>query len=537
MKEFDFVIIGSGFGGSVAAMRLAQKGYSVAVIEKGRRFQPQDFAKTNWDVRRFLWAPIIKCFGIQQITLLKGVMLLHGAGVGGGSLVYANTLMKPADSVFMNASWPKNFEWLEGLKPFYQVAQKMLGVETNKIVSEAETIMQKLAGQIGASKTYHLTEVGVYFGQGTKQKDPYFSGEGPMRSACTGCGACMVGCRDGGKNTLDKNYLFFAEKWGAEIIPELKVNQIISLGDHYVVVAQSVRDLFKVSEIRFKAKKVIVAAGVLGSISLLLKNREVFKTLPAISDKLGEYVRTNGESLCGVTSLNTELDLSRGIAIGSAIHPDENTKIEPVRYNSGSSLMRFLAVPMTPDGSLLVRPLKLIVTILTRLPRVLKMLFVKDWAKQSVILLVMQTVDFHMKLKLSRSLFLFGRKTLAAGAQSEKFPSFLSIAQEATQKVASMINGEPQNAASEVLLGIPATAHILGGCNIGSSQLDGVIDSNHEVFGYKGLYVCDGSVIPVNLGVNPSLTITALAERFSNGFPVKNEKLFVTRQIKFSQET
>ena len=535
MQEFDFVIIGSGFGGSVAAMRLAQKGYSVAVIEKGKRYLPQDFAVTNWNIRRFLWAPIIKCFGIQQITLLKGIMLLHGAGVGGGSLVYANTLMIPPDSIFENPLWPAGTDWLHELKPFFQTAQKMLGVVTNKIESEAEKLMQKLAIDIGVEKSFHLTEVAVYFGApGKTSPDPYFAGAGPARSGCTGCGACMVGCREGSKNTLDKNYLYFAEKWGTRIFPELKVSKIIPVQSGYCVTAGSVRDLFLKKEVRFMAKKVIVSSGVLGSIELLFQNRDVFKTLPAISGRLGEYVRTNGESLCGVTSLDCEPDLSRGIAIGSAIHPDAVTKIEPVRYNSGSSLMRLLAVPMTANGSRFSRPLKLMGTILLRLPRIIRLIFVKNWARQSVILLVMQTVDIHMKLKLGRSFLSFGRKALVGDSRSGNFPSFLALAQDATQKVAGMINGEPQNAASEVLLGIPATAHILGGCNMGSTVEHAVIDSRHEVFGYPGLFVCDGSVIPANLGVNPSLTITALSERFSAGFPVKDEALFRTRMIKFS---
>lgn len=535
MQEFDFVIIGSGFGGSVAAMRLAQKGYSVAVIEKGKRYRPQDFAATNWNLRRFLWAPIIKCFGIQQITLLKGIMLLHGAGVGGGSLVYANTLMTPPDSIYKSPLWPAGTDWLNELKPFFQTAQKMLGVVTNKIESEAENLMQKLAADLGVQNSFHLTEVAVYFGApGKSGTDPYFAGAGPERSGCTGCGACMVGCREGAKNTLDKNYLYFAEKWGTQIFPELKVSKIIPVEGGYSVTAASVRDLFFKKEVRFRAKKVIVASGVLGSVELLFQNRDVFRTLPAISPKLGEYVRTNGESLCGVTSLDSRQDLSRGIAIGSAIHPDAVTKIEPVRYNSGSSLMRLLAVPMTANGNRLLRPLKLLQTLILRFPRIIRLIFVKNWARQSVILLVMQTVDIHMKLKLGRSFLSFGRKALVGDSQSGTFPSYLNVAQVATRKVAGMINGEPQNAASEVLLGIPATAHILGGCNMGSTPEHAVIDSRHEVFGYPGLFVCDGSVIPANLGVNPSLTITALSERFSAGFPVKDETLFRNRLIKFS---
>ena len=526
-KEFDFVIVGSGFGGSVSAMRLAQKGYSVAVIEKGKRYKPEDFAKTNWEVKKFLWAPVFKCFGIQQITLIKGLMLLHGAGVGGGSLVYANTLMKPHDPVFKSAVWPAHIDWLNELNPYFETAKKMLGVTTNKIISEAEGIMQQLAKEMKVSDTYHLTEVGVYFG-GNKQADPYFGGDGPARKACTGCGACMVGCRDGGKNTLDKNYLYFAEKWGTEVYAEKHVKEITPTVGGYEVTAYDVNQVFNKTKTIFKAKKVIIASGVLGSVELLFKNKEVYKTLPDVSETLGYNVKTNGESLCGVTSVLTDKDLSKGIAIGSAIHPDEHTKIEPVRYNSGSSVMRFLAVPMTGNGNLITRPLKFIF----QAPKIFKIAAVKDWAKQSIILLVMQTIDFQMKLKLGRSVFSFGRKALVGTAQKGQWPSYLEVAQQATKIVSKLIKGEAQNAASEVLLGTPSTAHILGGCNIGKNVNEAVIDSNHEVFGYKGLYVCDGSVIPANLGVNPSLTITALAERFANQFDVKDSSLYSKRQIK-----
>ena len=534
MKKYDFLIIGSGFGGSVSAMRLSQKGYSVAVIEKGCRYNPQDFAKTNWDVKKFLWAPLFKCFGIQQITLLKGVMLLHGTGVGGGSLVYANTLMQPAAEVFKSKHWPGATDWLVDLEKHFQTAKKMLGVTPNKIYSEAENIMQNLAKELNVSETYHLTEVGVYFddrSEANSTKDPYFNGQGPDRTACTGCGACMVGCRDGGKNTLDKNYLFFAEKWGAEIHPELKVKKITPIERGYRVSAHNVNQIFKPTEQFFEAERVIISSGVLGSVDLLFRNREIFKTLPRVSSKLGMHVKTNGESLCGVTSFETDKDLSKGIAIGSAIHPDQHTKIEPVRYNSGSSLMRFLAVPMTANGSKITRPFKLIGTIVKRFPQVVRLLFVKDWAKQSVILLVMQTLDSQMHLRFGRSFLSLGRKSLVGESEPGAWPSYLEVAQKATHLVAKQIKGEPQNASSEVLLGTPSTAHILGGCCIGADSNTGVIDDQHEVFGYKGLYVCDGSVIPANLGVNPSLTITALAERFSSQFTVKNHELYNSRQL------
>ena len=520
MREFDFVIVGSGFGGSVAAMRLTQKGYRVAVIEKGKRYRPEDFAKTNWDIKKFLWAPLIKCFGIQQITLLKGVMLLHGAGVGGGSLVYANTLMQPEERVFKSEMWPKGIDWSRELAAHFAEARRMLGVSQNKIVSENEKIMQDLAQEMGVPETYHLTDVGVYFSDDTGARDPYFNGEGPLRKPCTGCGACMVGCRDGGKNTLDKNYLYFAEKWGAQVFPELKVSTITPVGDsEYIVRAKDINSIWYPQYEEFRAKNVILAAGVLGTVDLLFRNREIYGTLPRVSQQLGRSVKTNGESLCGVTSTETDRDLSKGIAIGSAIHPDANTKIEPCRYNSGSSVMRFLAVPMTDNGSKLTRPFKFVFNLIKNFGEVVRLFTVKDWAKQSVILLVMQTINFQMQLKLGRSFLSLWRKGLVGQEQDGTWPSYLEVAQQATRHVARKINGVAQNAASEVLLGIPATAHILGGCTMGDRSEEAVVDSRHEVFGHPGLYVCDGSVIPANLGVNPSLTITALAERFAAAFP------------------
>lgn len=534
MKEFDFLIVGSGFGGSVAAMRLAQKGYSVAVLEKGRRFQPKDFAKTNWNFPKFFWVPLLGCFGIQQITLLKGLMVLHGTGVGGGSLVYANTLMQPRESAFQ-LNWPLNIDWKKELAPYYTAAKKMLGVTQNKIESSADELMKSLSAEMGVPSTYQLTEVGVYFGSapGKESSDPYFAGRGPDRVSCTGCGACMVGCRVGAKNTLDKNYLYFAEKWGAQVFPEMSVQKILPQSNGYIVSASSSRYWWRSKGTEFRAKKVVVAAGVLGTVQLLLRNQFVHKTLPDLSTQLGSQVKTNGESLCGVTSFETHRDLSKGIAIGSAFYPDEKTKIEPVRYNSGSSVMRLLTVPMVGAGSHWIRPLKLLLGSVVQLPKLLRLTFVKDWAGQSVILLVMQSVDHHMKLFLDRSFLTFGKKSLVGG-HAKNLPSYLPVAQRAAQVLARQIKGFPQNIFSEVLLGIPATAHILGGCIMGQDSNTGVIDSQHQVFGYPGLYVCDGSVIPANLGVNPSLTIAALAERFSAQFPIQSQAHYEQRQIDFS---
>ena len=516
-ETFDFVVVGSGFGGSVAAMRLAQKGYRVAVLEAGKRWRHTDFPRTNWNAFKYFWAPKLRCFGIQNITLLKGVMVLHGAGVGGGSLVYANTLMRPHDEVFADPSWGDAVAWRSELEPHFATARRMLGVTTNPALEEGEETLRRVSTRMGAGATFHATEVGVYFGQaGVTVPDPYFSGAGPERTGCVLCGGCMVGCRFRAKNTLDQNYLYFAERFGARVFPETKAVRIVPGPDGYEVETQRTTAWFGAGRQRFRAARVVLAAGVLGTVELLLKNRDEYGTLPNVSAALGQFVRTNGESLLGATSFEAHRDLARGIAIGAAFHPNSLTKIENVRYSPGSGAMRLLGVPLTPDGSAFTRPLKLFWRILRRLPQTLRLWAVMDWARSTVILLVMQTLNQHLRLRLGRSLF--GKRRLEGQPTDKPVPSYLPIAQAAAEILAEELHGEAQNVISEVLLRTPATAHILGGCGIAASPASGVIDARHEVFGHPGLYVCDGSVIPGNLGVNPSLTITALAERFAAGF-------------------
>ncbi len=534
-EAFDFIIVGSGFGGSVSAMRLAQKGYRVAVVEAGKRWSGSDFPKTNWNAFKYFWAPKLRCFGIQNITLLKGVMVLHGSGVGGGSLVYANTLMRPLPSVFDDPSWSRTVRWEYELAPHYETARRMLGVTENRALMEGERTLERVAARMGFADTFHATDVGVFFGKpNLTVPDPYFSGAGPERTGCTLCGGCMVGCRFGAKNTLDKNYLYFAESWGARVFAELKVTRLIPVTGGYEVETERATALFGSAGPRLRAPHVIVAAGVLGTVELLLKNRDQYRTLPGLSPRLGDFVRTNGESLLGATSFDAHRELSRGIAIGAAFHPNSLTKIESVRYPSGSGAMRLLGVPLTPDGTALTRPLKMLGRMLARLPRILRLWRVSDWARSTVILLVMQSVDQHLRLRLGRSLL--GRK-LENSTTAQPVPSYLPIAQQAAELLAEELKGEAQNVISEVLLRTPATAHILGGCCIGQDAENGVIDEQHRVFGYPGLYVCDGSVVPGNLAVNPSLTISALAERFAAFFPRApgfGEAELSARQIHFS---
>ena len=516
-------------------MRLAQKGYRVALLEMGKRFTSADFPRSNWQVTRYLWIPLLRCFGIQKISVLKGLLVLHGVGVGGGSLVYANTMMRPGPAVFKGAGWPPGIDWAQVLAPHYEMAMRIMGVTPNPHLREADLTLQKLAQRLGAGATFHGTDVAVHFGAPNEVvADPYFSGAGPGRAGCDLCGGCMIGCHNGSKNTLDKNYLYFAEKWGAHVIPETRVTRITPEAEGYAIETVRSTQCFMPSKTVFHAHKVILAAGVLGTVGLLLKNRDVYKTLPRLSRGVGEHVRTNGESLVGATSLRGDMDLSRGVAIGSAFLTANGLKVEAVRYPAGSGAMRMLAVPLTGNGTRLTRPFKLLAAILMRLPDVVRLWSVRDWAKRTLILLIMSADDARIRLRIGRSVLTGFSRGLVAVPSAQPVPSYIPVAQEAAQVASALIGGTPQNTFSEVLLGAPATAHILGGACMASAQDAGVVDTGHEVFGHAGLYVCDGSVVPSNLGVNPSLTIIALAERFAAQFPSAPGADTSAREVHFS---
>ncbi len=514
-KTYDYVIIGSGFGGSVSAMRLTEKGYSVLILEKGKRFEDDDFAKSNWQYWKYLWAPIIRAHGILQISLLKGVMVLHGAGVGGGSLGYANVLEVPSAATFATPAWNQPVRWGEILRPHYETAKKMLGVARNPKLWEADRVLREMAEERGMGHTFRATDVGAFFGEaGVLVPDPYFGGEGPPRAGCRHCGACMVGCRYNAKNTLPKNYLYFAEKNGATIIPEMEVADVRPAADaHYAVTFHNSTKLFKRSH-TVRAKNVIFAAGVMGTIKLLLNLRDVKKSLPNLSPKLGTMARTNSEGLLGSLARKSDINYSEGIAISSIYNHDDMTRIEPVRYPNGSSLMRFQAAPLIDKNiSVPRRLLKSIGWALAHPLDFAKAFILPGWAHNVTILLVMQHADNRMRLKIGRSIFTLFLKGMVA----EEEPGYTVNAQvegshEATQDFANRTNGVALGSIGENLLNLPTTAHILGGAPIGKNADEGLISANFEIHNYKGLYVIDGSAMPANPGVNPSLTITALAE-------------------------
>jgi cholesterol oxidase len=537
---YDYVIVGSGFGGSVSAMRLAEKGYRVIVLERGKRFHDSEFPKTNWNLRKYLWLPVARCFGIFEMTFMNGLLALHGSGVGGGSLMYANVLMEPDDRLFKAPAWKHLADWKKELKPYYDIAHQMLGVVKNPRMFLPDDWLKDVAADLGHPDSFQPTEVGVFFGktgqEGVSFPDPYFKGKGPERTACNFCGGCMVGCKYNAKNTLVKNYLFFAEKMGVKIIPEAKVNNIhvitsekksINDGEkesdaRYEVTYSRSTSFLSRSEKHIKARNVIISAGTLGTLELLFRCREVSRSLPGISPRLGDAVRTNNENILGVTTRRHDIDLSKGIAIGSVFSADDVTRVEPVRYPDGSSFIRVLTAPLIDSGANIpMRILKTLWEIIRHPWDFLYSKFFSRWARLTSILLVMQTEENLTRIRLGRSLFSMGRKGLVIKPEASQgfTASKIAIANQVTRKLAQKMNGIPASSFTDSLLNFPTTAHIMGGVPFGLTDRDGVIGLDFQVHNYPGLFVIDGSVIPANPGINPSLTITALAEYAMSKIP------------------
>jgi cholesterol oxidase len=518
-ESYDFVIIGSGFGGSVSALRLSEKGYKVLVIEKGKWWKPEDFPETNWNLRRWLWLPSLRLMGFFKMTFMRHVGILSGVGVGGGSLVYANTLPRPKKVFFQSGSWAGVADWEKELEPFYREAEQMLGATRNPKLFDSDLALQQVAREMGHEKDFMATDVAVFFGEPEVEvPDPFFNGEGPEREGCRHSGGCMTGCRYNAKNTLDKNYLYLAMKKGAEVLAESKVTDVRPDGSEdgsqgYVITYKNATSFFSSPKKHIKAKGVVFSGGVLGSVRMLLDMKQ--KGLPNISDKIGDDVRTNNESLVLVHSPKSEKDFSQGVAIGSIFPPDEDSHVEAVRYGSGSGFFKLLGMPMIYGKNAWTRTGKLIIHFFRHPLLMPRMYFSKNFSKESVILLFMQHLDSTLRFK--RGLFNLSSKVSTGKAPT----SFIPRAKELAERTAKVIHGSPYVMTTEVLFGIPTTAHILGGCVIGKNREEGVIDQNHQVFGYENLYVCDGSTISANPGVNPSLTITAMTERAMSKIPAK----------------
>ena len=521
MDHFDAIVVGSGFGGSVSALRLAEKGHRVLVIEKGRRFAAEDFPETNWDLRRWMWMPELGLRGIFQMSFFKHVTILHGVGVGGGSLVYANTLPLPKDAFFTSGSWAKLADWKKELARHYATAKTMLGAAPNPTITRGDRVMKEIAKDIGREDQFHTTDVAVFFGTpDVEVDDPYFAGEGPRRTGCNFCGACMTGCRVGAKNTLDRNYLYLAEKRGVEVRPETEVLAVrAKRGGGYRIETSGKR-----GDETIDTPRVIFSGGVMGTIPLLLRMRRDPDGLPKLSAKVGRMVRTNNEALIGVVSPNVDEDFSKGVAITSILHTDEHSHIEPVRYGEGSGFFSLLTLPHAPGNNVLVR-LGGTVRGFLRQPGLWARAYrAKDFARQSQILLYMRTLEGTLSLELGRSIYTGMREGLvtALDAGTPAPTAFMEEATDLARRFAEKVGGVAMTIATETLAGTPTTAHILGGACMGKDASAGVIDDQHRVFGYDGLYVIDGSAVSANPGVNPSLTITALAERAMTFIPAKS---------------
>ncbi|MGE0221159.1 GMC oxidoreductase [Mycolicibacterium sp.] len=532
--DYDVVIIGSGFGGSVSALRLTEKGYRVGVLEAGRRYADSEFAKTSWNLRKFLWAPQFGMYGIQRIHLLRNVMILAGAGVGGGSLNYANTLYVPPEPFFNDPQWRDITDWRAELMPHYEQAQRMLGVVTNPTFTDADRIIKEVADEMGVGDTFVPTPVGVFFGpDGTKTPgrtvpDPYFGGAGPARTGCIECGSCMTGCRYGAKNTLVKNYLGLAEKAGAHVHPLTMVKGFRQRPDGLWEVSTA-RTGAKVRRHRttFTAQYLILAAGTYGTQKLLFKMRDT-GALPELSDKLGVLTRTNSESIVGAGRFKAspDLDLTHGVAITSSIHPTADTHIEPVRYGKGSNAMGLLQTLMTdgdgPEGTDVPRWKQLLHNARQDPRGTVRMLNVRRWSERTLIALVMQHLDNSITTFTRKTKFGF-RMLDSKQGHGQPNPTWIPAGNEVTRRIAEKIDGVAGGTWGE-LFNIPLTAHFLGGAAIADSPERGVIDPYQRVFGYPTLSVMDGAAVSANLGVNPSLSITAQAERAASLWPNKGEE-------------
>ena len=518
--DYDYVVVGSGFGGSVAALRLSEKGYKVLVIEKGKWFrQPEDFPKTNWNLRKWLWMPGLGLQGLFKLSFFRHVAVLSGVAVGGGSVVYANTLPVPKSAFFNSGNWQGLRDWEQELKPYYALAKTMLGAERHPYMSRSDKAMLQLAEQLGDKQAFEKTEVAVYFGKvGETVPDPYFDGKGPDRTGCNLCGGCMLGCRYNAKNTLDKNYLHLAQGLGCIIQAESEVYDVLPLNadgsaGYEVKFKQSLNYFPKKGSVR--ARGVVFAGGVLGTVNLLLKLKK--SSLPNLSDTIGSGIRTNSESLIGVTTYDRDVSFSEGIAIGSIVHIDENRHVEPVKYSEGSGFWRILMAPMVQGDTMLGRFFRMLKDLVLRPIDNFRVFFVDDWSKRTHILLYMESID--STLRFTKNLFGGLKSRMEAGAAPT---AFNPVAQSVAHKIETIINGKAMVLSTETLLGIPTTAHILGGACMGRDAASGVIDSENRVFNYQNMLICDGSAISANPGVNPSLSITAIAERALRMVPEKS---------------
>ena len=528
--DYDVLIVGSGFGGSVSALRLSEKGYRVAVAEAGPRYRDEDFAKTSMDIKKYLWAPALGCYGIQRIEAVRDSLIMAGAGVGGGSLVYANTLYEPLDQFYDDPQWSSITDWKSELAPYYDQAKRMLGVVENPLRTPADDVMEQVAIELGVGDTFHPTPVGVFFGgpeagPGEESADPYFGGVGPARHTCIACGDCMTGCKYNAKNTLVKNYLYLAEQQGAMVMPLTKVTRVRprEAGGYDVTLKYTkARRATARSTRTVTAEQVIFAAAAIGT-QKLLHRMKAEGHLPRLSERLGFLSRTNSESISGAIAGDMSVDYSYGIAITSSFHPDENTHVEPCRYGKGSNAISLMQTVLTDGDGPGPRWQTWLGEMWKQRRNVLDLYDLKHWSERTVVALVMQSLDnsittYPKRIPGTKKWVLTSRQ-----GHGEPNPTWIPMANKVVRRMAEIMNGTPGAAIGEPF-NMPMTAHFIGGCAIGSSEATGVVDPWQRVFGYEGLHVADGSAISANLGVNPSLTITAQAERAMAFWPNKGEQ-------------
>lgn len=532
---YDYIIIGSGFGGSVASLRLAEKGYSVLTLEQGKRYHPKDFPKTNWNLPKYLWVPALRFFGFQKLSFFSTASIMSGTGVGGGSLVYANTLYIPPDAFFNNLSWQRFGDWKKILAPFYDKASFMLGRKKYSKLNIEDRLLEEISREMKAHETFESVYVGVNIDGVDQETDPYFNGMGPLRKGCIECAGCMVGCRENAKNTLDRNYLWFAEKLGTVILPETKAEKITFIDNVYHVETSNVTSFFSRRKKVFRARGIVVAAGALGTLDLLLKQKYKYSSLPHLSDTLGYELRTNAETLCAVSGAKEKMN--NGLAITSVFSPDPFTHVEVVKYPDNSNAMKwFFGLSVAGASSSAKRSRMLLLKTITHPWIFLKTVFNFTWSTRSVIFLVMQTTDNAMKMIWKKTML--GGKMKIDNSGNKRVPAFIPVGQEVMERYARKVAGVPQNILLEVFFNRPTTAHILGGCPMSDTADSGVVDKNLRVHGYPGFYITDGSVIQGNIGVNPSLTITAMAEYCMSGIPVKEgtADAIISTQLKELEE-
>lgn len=515
-KIYDYIIVGSGFGGSVSAMRLAQKGYQVLVLEKGKRYESGDFPKTNWNLKKYLWVPFFRWFGFLKLTFFKKLFVVSGVGVGGGSLVYANTLLEPLNG-FYEVIPVQDKDWKQALSPFFTAAKRMLGVTQVKGHYADDMLLKEVATDLGVGDTYKKVDVGVYYNEDKTPQDPYFNGEGPLRTPCTECAGCMVGCRHNAKNTLDKNYLWFAERYGAQIKPMTQAEKIEWNREENLYTVFTRSPFSSRLSGNYQTRGLVFSGGVLGTLELLFKQKFKYQTLPNLSDHLGKNILSNSESISGVIGANQKLN--NGVSISSMIQADENTNVELCKFPDGSGSLFRLAFMTSGGGPVWKRILKLIWGCISHPKDLWTWIRKGQDPRTAVVVLVMQQLKNALTMKWS------GRKMiLRAAPNSPPIPVFIPAGFDVMQRLARKTKGVAVSALTETVFNMSTTAHILGGCPMGESIDKGVVNERFEAYGYPKMYILDGSIMPANIGVNPSLTITALAEYAMDQIPEKENK-------------